>query len=129
LVFEGRALPNSFVTLYIFSTPVVVTVKTDEQGNWRYTLDTELEDGSHNLYVAMVNNNGRIVAKSPPVPFVKTAEAVEFVPLTTPPITEVTLIDTLRSNLWVVGAVLLLIFGGIAVGFLGLRKPEAAPAL
>ncbi len=124
IVFQGRALPNSFITLYIYSTPVVVTVKADQNGNWKYTLDSELPDGKHDLYVAMVNNDGRIIAKSPVVPFTKQAEALDYVPLIVPPITEPTLIDTLRENLWVLGAVLLLIFGGVIVGVLGLRYPS-----
>ena len=32
LRFEGRALPNSFITLYIYSTPIIVTIKTDKNG-------------------------------------------------------------------------------------------------
>jgi hypothetical protein len=47
---SGKALPNSFITLYIYSDPVVVTVKTDEDGNWSYILDKELEDGHHEVY-------------------------------------------------------------------------------
>jgi len=74
-VITGTGLPNSFVTLYIFSTPVVVTVKTDEEGSWSYTFDKELEDGRHEVYVGITDNAGRIVAKSNPLPFVKTAEA------------------------------------------------------
>lgn len=71
----GKGLPNSFVTLYIYSTPVVVTVKTDEEGNWTYVLDKDLEDGEHEVYVGITDNEGRVVAKSSPLPFVKTAEA------------------------------------------------------
>ncbi len=71
----GRALPNSFVTLYIYSTPVVVTVKTDANGSWKYTLNKELEDGSHTVSVATVDNSGKILAKSSPIPFTKTAQA------------------------------------------------------
>lgn len=73
--FEGRAIPNSFVTLYIYSTPIIVTVKTDSNGDWAYELDKELEDGEHQLYVATVNNSGKIIAKSNPIAFTKTAEA------------------------------------------------------
>lgn len=73
--FEGRAIPNSFVTLYIYSTPIIVTVKTDSNGDWSYELDKELEDGEHQLYVATVNNSGKIIAKSNPIAFTKTAEA------------------------------------------------------
>lgn len=79
IVFSGTALPNSIVTLYIFSTPIVVTVKADANGEWTYTLDHELEDGEHNVFVASVDTTGRILAKSDPIPFVKTAAAVEFV--------------------------------------------------
>ncbi len=72
---SGKGLPNSFVTLYIFSTPIVVTVRADEEGNWAYVFDKDLEEGEHTLYVGITDNAGRIVAKSNPVSFVKTAEA------------------------------------------------------
>lgn len=73
---SGTALPNSFVTLYIFSTPVVVTVKTDSDGKWKYTMDKELSDGKHEVYVAMTESAGKIIVKSDPISFVKTAQAV-----------------------------------------------------
>jgi len=76
--FEGRALPNSFVTLYIYSTPIIVTVKTNENGDWNYELDKELENGEHQLYVATVNNSGKIIARSNPISFTKTAEAASI---------------------------------------------------
>lgn len=72
---SGKGLPNSFITLYIFSTPIVVTVKTDENGNWSYILDKDIEEGNHEVYVGITDNAGRIVAKSNAFPFVKTAEA------------------------------------------------------
>lgn len=80
ITFEGQALPNSFVTLYIFSTPIVVTVKADRDGVWHYSLDKELENGQHEVYVATVDNAGKIIARSPAIPFVKTAEAVSYTP-------------------------------------------------
>jgi hypothetical protein len=75
LEIHGTALPNSYVTLYIYSTPIIVTVKTDSTGQWQYTLDRELETGEHKIYAATVDNSGKIVAKSTPIPFTKTAEA------------------------------------------------------
>jgi hypothetical protein len=72
---SGKGLPNSFVTLYIFSTPVIVTVRTDQDGSFVYTFEKELEDGEHEVYVAMTDNTGAIVAKSNPFKFVKEAEA------------------------------------------------------
>lgn len=74
-ILSGKGLPNSFVTLYVFSTPVVVTVKTDAEGNWTYRFDKELEDGTHEVYVGVTDNAGRLVAKSAPFTFVKEAEA------------------------------------------------------
>jgi hypothetical protein len=74
-VISGKALPNSFVTLYIFSTPTVVTVKTEEDGSWKYRFDKELEDGEHTVYIGLTDNAGRIVAKSEPFRFVKEAQA------------------------------------------------------
>lgn len=74
-VITGRALPNSFVTLYIFSEPVVITVRTDDTGAWSYTFDKELADGTHEIYVGITDNAGRVVAKSEPFMFVKQAQA------------------------------------------------------
>ena len=72
---SGRGLPNSFVTLYVFSTQVVVTLKTADDGSWVYKFDKELEDGEHEVYVGITDNAGTLVAKSNPFTFVKTAEA------------------------------------------------------
>ena len=72
---SGTALPNSFVTLYIFSTPTIVTVKTDADGSFVYTFEKELQDGSHDVYVAITDNAGSIVARSNPFQFFKEAQA------------------------------------------------------
>ncbi len=122
LSFSGRGLPNSFVTLYIFSTPIVVTVKADDEGVWHYALDVELEDGNHELYVASVNSAGRIIAKSPAVPFVKTAEAVEFAPLLRPEIVPTDPLSIIKQNLLAVGVLLLVLFGFVVVLFMGMYR-------
>jgi hypothetical protein len=72
---SGTGLPNSYITVYIFSTPIIVKVQTDARGEWTYTLDRELEDGEHEVHVASVNNAGRILAKSEAVPFTQSAQA------------------------------------------------------
>lgn len=123
---KGKALPNSFVTLYIYSDPIVVTVKADENGEWTYTLDTQLPDGNHEIYVASVNNSGKIIAKSSPVAFTKTAEALEFEPLTIQGITEPSPLDTLRDNFLVLGGVLLAIFALVALAAVGVRREPVA---
>lgn len=72
---RGRGLPDSFVTLYIFSTPTVVTIRTNTDGDFVYTFDKELEDGQHDVYVAVTDNRGEIIAHSNPFSFVKEARA------------------------------------------------------
>ena len=72
---RGQALANSFVTLYIFSTPTVVTVRTESDGSFEYTFSKELEDGQHQVFVALTDNTGDIVAQSAPFTFIKQAEA------------------------------------------------------
>lgn len=78
--FGGERTPNSFVTIYIYSDPIVLTVKTDSEGNWTYELDKNLEDGNHEAYVAVTDNTGKITAKSEPIAFVKIAQAVTVLP-------------------------------------------------
>ncbi len=76
ILLAGKALPGSYVTLYMYSTPVIVTVKTDAEGSWQYRFEQELEDGQHNIYVGITDNAGKIVAKSQPLAFIKEAQAV-----------------------------------------------------
>ncbi|MBY0310011.1 hypothetical protein K2Q16_02630 [Patescibacteria group bacterium] len=72
---RGVALPNSYVTLFIYSTPVMVTLRTAADGSFVYQFDKELEDGAHEIFVAVTDNTGDIIAKSAPFSFVKQAEA------------------------------------------------------
>jgi len=76
ILINGKALPSSFITLYIYSDPIVVTVKTDVDGNWSYTLDKELKDGNHEIYATVTDNTGKITAKSKAFSFIKTAQAI-----------------------------------------------------
>ena len=72
---RGKGLPNSYVTLYIFSTPTIVTVRTDNDGSFVYTFEKELEDGEHEVYVAVTDNTGAIMARSNAFKFIKEAQA------------------------------------------------------
>ncbi len=77
-LFSGRAAPNRVVSLYVYSDlPIVTTVRTDEHGNWQYEFSSLLSEGEHEMYVALNDNTGRIIAKSQPFNFfVKEARAV-----------------------------------------------------
>ncbi len=78
LILSGHGPRNAYVTLFIYSEPIVVTVKTDRSGAWTYRLDKELPDGSHKVYTALTDNGGRVIAKSEPLPFVKEAGAISI---------------------------------------------------
>jgi hypothetical protein len=76
--FKGKAEPNQVITLFVYSSmPIVLTVKTDANGNWVYDLDKSLVNGKHEVYVAVNNDKGRIVESSLPMPFfIEQAQAV-----------------------------------------------------
>ena len=76
LKIKGKGLPNSFVTLYIFSKPIVLVVKTDEKGNWEYILDKPLADGQHTIYATTTNNSGEMDARSESFVFAKNQDKV-----------------------------------------------------
>jgi hypothetical protein len=71
ILISGKGIPNSFITLYIFSEPLVAMVKVKEDGNWEYILDKELADGNHAVYAALTNNKGEVEEKSSPFVFAK----------------------------------------------------------
>lgn len=75
---NGKADPNSVVTLYLYSDlPLVATAKTDEYGNWKYEFDESLVDGEHEVYVTVNDNTGKVTSKSKPLSFfVNEAKAV-----------------------------------------------------
>jgi hypothetical protein len=81
LKIQGKGLSNSFVTVYIYSTPVVMVTKTDENGNWSVTLDKDLSDGNHEVYVALTNNFGAITDKSEAFTFTKMGNNVAAITL------------------------------------------------
>jgi len=126
---KGIGLPNSFVTLYIFSSPVIVTVKTDADGSFVYRFDKELEDGEHEVYVAFTDNTGSIMAHSKPFSFVKQAEAFspvgtesEVLPVTAPTVVET---STQNSVKFVLGISIIVL--GFFLLMLGINLRETNP--
>lgn len=77
---SGQAESNSVVTLYIYSDlPMVVTVSTDEYGNWQYNFKESLTEEEHEIYAVINDNTGKVVKKSSPLNFfVKEARAVSI---------------------------------------------------
>jgi len=116
----GKAQPLSFVTLYLYSSPVIVTVRTDAEGVFEYTFDETLDDGSHELYVANVNNSGKILARSEAAPFTKTALAVSYTPVAVSPT-----VDPVQASMkttFTFILLLILILSIASVVWIGIRK-------
>ena len=127
VVLKGLALPNSFVTLYIYSTPIIVTVKTDENGQWQYTMDEELPDGEHTVYTTTVNNTGRIMAKSPGYIFVKTAEAATLGTLPTSELSNVSKPGLLTNKNFILILSAIVLIGMLALLWIGFHTKEIKP--
>src|SRR3990167_2188454 len=120
--FSGKALPNMFITLYIYSDPIIVTVKTDAEGNWTYDLDKELPDGDHEIFVAVTDNVGKISAQSEALPFVKTAQAVAIKPAAAAAaeaLQNASPLDRSRTEFIIMAIVIALSFLGIALVVIG----------
>jgi hypothetical protein len=76
LKLSGLAPVNSYVTLYVFSDPVVVTTRATASGTWSYLLPHDLPDGSHQAILGIADAQGRVLARSTPLWFVKEGPAI-----------------------------------------------------
>lgn len=76
---SGTGPANTLLTVYVYSTlPMVLTVQTDKDGNWEYTLEESLADGEHEVFITLVDTFGSITKKSNSFTFfVQEAQAVE----------------------------------------------------
>ncbi|MEX1027203.1 MAG: hypothetical protein WD049_04250 [Candidatus Paceibacterota bacterium] len=125
--FAGVAQPHSYVTLYVFSTPIVVTVRSDNAGSWSYTLREELPDGSHEVYTANVNNSGRILARSASIPFTKEAGAITVGSSPSAAITNVadqSVVGFFVDNFTLLSLLILLVILCVAIIIVGLREEK-----
>jgi len=56
LHFEGKTLPNTLVTLYVFSNPVIVVVASDGNGRWAYDRERNLDSGKHTAFATIYDD-------------------------------------------------------------------------
>ncbi|MBU3964235.1 hypothetical protein KJ562_00655 [Patescibacteria group bacterium] len=79
---EGNGLPNTFISIYIYSSlPIIVVTKVDANGRWIYELDKPLDPGQHEVYVVLTNNHGEITARSESFNFIKSgANILHLIP-------------------------------------------------
>ena len=87
ITFRGKSAPNSTVILQIFSeNPMTVTVVSDNEGSWTYTLKETLPSGNHTVY-AYVKKEGlekEDIAQVASFSLVTEAQAKEIDELTKP---------------------------------------------
>jgi len=83
LKIKGEAPPLSVVFLYIYSDePIVISIQADKYGQWSYAYDQPVDDGMHEVYVAVVDNVGKVVESSVPFQFIKKAAAISVLEAT-----------------------------------------------
>ena len=120
LKFQGKGLPNSFVTIYIYSYPIVMITKTDGNGNWSIVLDRALPDGRHEVYTTVTNNHGEITARSDAFLFFKAGEKVTAVVI--PPLPEkvISPVEALQRSFLILIISLIILAIGIALVIIGI---------
>lgn len=64
LTLSGKAQPNTIVTIYIYSDPIVVTTKTDENGDWVYEMQKPLDEGKHVAYALVKSDKEGYIRSS-----------------------------------------------------------------
>lgn len=75
LRFQGQAEPNTDVLVYVFSEPIVLYAKADDNGNWVYDLVDPLAPGNHEAYAVVEEADGTYKKSSAFSFLIKTAEA------------------------------------------------------
>lgn len=122
IVLKGKAASSTVVTLYIYGQnseiPIVATTKTDQSGNWTYTVDKTLKDGEYTVYVAVTDQDGKIVKKSKPFKFLvkgaKSVTAQEFI-ASTSQLSQDTSVVKWFDRMWSPVEWALLAFGVLAI--------------
>lgn len=77
---SGTTVPNVEVTLYIYSEPIVATVRSDLSGRWEYTVRQPLPPGNHAIYAKAADRQGNAtpVVQIGSITVVNSAQAAEI---------------------------------------------------
>lgn len=128
VTFKGKSLPNKTVDLYLFSDPIVVTLKTDANGEWSYDLDTSLQPGDHAAYIAV--KSGTEAVRSEVFRF-SIAQAAETTDRQGGLIVATPKVSTTTQNYlyWVIGLIVVGVLGVFGLLILLKRRQLAATNL
>lgn len=73
----GKVLPNMYVTVYVYGpVSAVGVVKAGSDGKWTVEFGDAFADGSYEVYAAIEEYTGKIIAKSERVRFAKQGETI-----------------------------------------------------
>lgn len=61
LVISGTGPPEALIDIYIYSEPIVVTTKTDANGDWVYEMSQPLEGEVHVAFATVRSGGGQLV--------------------------------------------------------------------
>lgn len=68
LILTGIAPASTWLNLYFYSqVPLLVSTKSNAQGNWSYQLEQALVEGEHQVYLTVNDSQGKIVKQSAPL--------------------------------------------------------------
>jgi len=68
LILKGKAPANTWLNLYIYSkVPLLLSVKSDSQGDWEYNLEQALAVAEHKIYLTVNDQQGKILKQSMPL--------------------------------------------------------------
>jgi hypothetical protein len=123
--FKGWGLSNAYVTLFIYSSPVIVMVKTDKYGRWEYVLDKPLEDGQHIAYAAQTDSLGQIEARSEVLVFMKNGDMVSKT-ISSQEASISSSTDKMKSNFGFTVAIIIMLALGAALLVIGIAARLAA---
>lgn len=65
LKISGKSKPESLVLIYIYSDPLIITTKSDKEGNWQYTINDPMQPGKHEVYVVVNKEDGSFNRSNP----------------------------------------------------------------
>lgn len=73
-VFQGTALPYSYVYILIKGAPSAGVIKTGADGAFQYTYERVLNDGNYEVSAALVTADGNLIGETKPIVFTKKAD-------------------------------------------------------
>ncbi len=79
LLLSGKSIPNNYITIHIFSSPIILTTRINEKGQWEIILDKQIPDGQHTVYASVTNEKENLLAHSDAFVFIKSGNQITLI--------------------------------------------------